>query len=312
MPRSPLPQRHGLDAAWLRTPGDGTWSRLRDHLVERLIHVDPDRVDAMLAEGRFVDESGAVLGPDTPYRGDRIVWFHRDLPVEATVPEPITVLYADERIVVADKPHFLSTIPRGRHVMQSAVVVLRDRLGLPELGAAHRLDRLTAGVLLLTTQRRWRAAYQTVFERRGVTKSYEAIAHDSATGSPAPLAVGEERVVRSHLRKDRGVWQAYEVADAEPNAETAVRLLDRRAGRLRYDLRPHTGKTHQLRIHLLGLGTPIVDDPLYPEVRDVAVDDFSAPLQLLARTLSFTDPVDGTARHYTSERALAAWPEGGR
>ena len=301
MPRSPLPQRHGLDAAWVRTPREVDWVLMRDHLVDRLPADGTDRVDEMIVEGRFVDERGAAITAATPYVPHVLVWFHRDLPVETVVQDSVPVLYRDERIVVVDKPHFLSTIPRGQHVMQSVVVRMRDELGLPGLSPAHRLDRLTAGVLMLTTEQRWRAPYQQLFERRHVTKEYEAIA------PIGPLRVGEARVVRSHIRKDRGVLQAYEDPDAAPNAETLVELVASRGQLGRYRLTPHTGRTHQLRVHLNSLGVPILDDPFYPDLVDVPLGDHTRPLQLLARRLAFADPIDDTERVITSARELTHW-----
>ena len=197
------------------------------------------------------------------------------------------MVHRDERLVVVDKPAFLSSIPRGRHVMQSVVVRLRSELGLPELSPLHRLDRVTSGLLMLATEARWRGPYQTLFERRAVHKTYWALAplRDDLT---FPV------VVRNHIRKERGSWQAVVVDGAPVNAETHIELESAVDGLGVYRLTPRTGRTHQLRLHMVGLGIPIVDDPLYPVVLDVEVDDFSRPLQLLAGELAFTDPVDGT------------------
>ena len=275
-----------------------SWPTLRSFLRERLA-ADAD-VEGMLAEGRFVRADGTAITGDEPCAPNQFLWFHRDLRDEPVVPFDFEVLYRDERIIVVDKPHFLSTIPRGRHVLQSVVVRARDRFALPELGAAHRLDRLTAGVLVLTTEQRWRAAYQTMFEHRSVAKSYLALA-------PVRTRLGLPATVVSHIRKRRGHLQAEEVPGADPNARTLVELAETRGDYGRYLLTPLTGKTHQLRVHLNSLGIPIVGDPLYPEVIDVELDDFRTALQLVARTLQFTDPVDGSPRHFES-RVPLEWP----
>ena len=268
----------------------GAWLR------ERL----PEQVDvpAMLAGERFVDEDGRPVRDDDPYRPHRFVFFHRDLREEPEVPGTIHVVHRDERLVVVDKPPFLSSIPRGRHVMQSVVVRLRAELGLPELSPLHRLDRVTSGLLMLATERRWRGPYQSAFERRAVRKTYRALA-------PVRADLELPVEVRNHIRKERGVWQAEVVPGAPVNAETRVELESVRDDGLGvYRLSPRTGQTHQLRLHLLGLGIPIVDDPLYPVVRDVEVDDFRRPLQLLAAEVAFTDPVDGQEREFRSVRTL--------
>jgi tRNA pseudouridine32 synthase/23S rRNA pseudouridine746 synthase len=267
----------------------GAW--LRHRLP---VHVD---VPGMLAQERFVDEDGRPVVDDEPYAPHRLVWFHRDLRDEPVVPGEIHVVHRDERLVVVDKPPFLSTIPRGGHVMQSVVVRLRAELDLPELSPLHRLDRVTSGLLMLATEQRWRGAYQTAFERRAVDKTYRAL---------APLRADLELpvVVRNHIRKERGSWCAEVVPDAPVNAETLVELEREVEGLGVYRLTPRTGRTHQLRLHLLGLGIPIVDDPLYPVVLDVAVDDFRRPLQLLAAEVAFADPVDGQQRRFRSVRSL--------
>lgn len=264
-----------------------------------LRHKLPPVVDVaqMLADERFVRDDLRPVHEDDPYAPHTFVWFHRDLRVEAEVPGELRLLHRDDRIVVVDKPAFLSTIPRGRHVQQSVVVRLRDELGLPELSPMHRLDRVTSGVLMLATERRWRSPYQVMFEQRLVSKTYRALA-------PWSDALATPITVRNHLRKQRGVLQAEVVPDAPVNAETLIEVESRDGDLAVYRLTPLTGQTHQLRVHLWGLGVPIVDDPLYPVVCDVSVDDFSRPLQLLASELAFTDPIDGSARRFVSGRSF--------
>ncbi|WP_263119076.1 pseudouridine synthase [Cellulomonas fimi] len=306
-PRSPLPPRHGLSAAWLRTPDRDRahpertpWPTMAAWLRDRL----PEQVDVagMLADGRFVAEDGGAVRGDDPFRPHLFVFFHRDLREEPPVPGQLHLVHRDERLVVVDKPPFLSSIPRGRHVLQSVVVRLRAELGLPELSPLHRLDRVTSGLLMLATERRWRGAYQSAFEHRAVAKTYWAL---------APIRAGLEFpvTVRNHLHKERGDWQAYEVPGAPVNAETLIELESEVDGHGVYRLAPRTGRTHQLRLHLHGLGIPIVGDPLYPRVRDVPVDDFRTPLQLLAGELSFVDPVDGSPRRFRSVRRLPIPPQ---
>ncbi|MGJ6979199.1 pseudouridine synthase [Aestuariimicrobium soli] len=274
---------------------------MREFLVERIPKVSPERIDEMFAEGRWCDEQGHPYPAHQPYEPHRFVWFHRDLPDEVKVPFEVGVVAEDERIMVVDKPHFLASIPRGQHIQQSVVVRLRRQFDLPELGPAHRLDRATAGLLLLVKHREHRGAYQQVFARREVGKRYLAVAeHRPELTFPAE--------VTSHIVKDVGTVQAYELPDREPNAHTTVELVTHHDGLAGYRVTPHTGRTHQIRLHLLRLGIPIVNDPLYPEVTTTDLGDFSRPLQLLSSELWFTDPVTGEPRHYRSRRELSCWP----
>jgi tRNA pseudouridine32 synthase / 23S rRNA pseudouridine746 synthase len=300
-PPSPLPQRHGLDAARLRLPEDGAWATVRDHLVARLPRVDPARIDTMLREELIVGADGPIA-LDAPYAPGTYVWFHRDLPVETPVPFDVAVVHRDDDIVVADKPHFLATIPRGRHIVETALVRLRRRLDLPALVPAHRLDRATAGLVLFVVRPELRGKYQTMFRDRLVHKEYEALApHDPGLDLPT--------TVRSRIVKERGVIAAEEV-DGEPNAETRVELLEHRDGVGRYRLLPITGRTHQLRLHMSRLGVPILGDDFYPVLRERPLDDFTHPLRLLAKVLAFTDPVSGASRRFESALRLAAPPPG--
>ncbi len=257
-------------------------------------------IDGMLEAGRIVDAAGRAVPRDMAYVPGMSVWFHRDLPDEERVPFPIDVIYRDEHLVVADKPHFLATTPRGSHVAETALARLRRQLDIPALGAAHRLDRLTAGLVMFTVRPEERGAYQSLFRDRRVAKEYEAVA-------PYDPALPLPRTVRSRIVKERGVLAAQEV-EGEPNAVSRIELVEHRDGRARYRLTPGTGQTHQLRVHMSALGVPILGDPLYPVVTaPVAPGDFRRPLQLLARVLEFTDPVTGRQHRFVSPRVLRAW-----
>jgi tRNA pseudouridine32 synthase/23S rRNA pseudouridine746 synthase len=249
----------------------GGW--LRDHVDAR---VD---VTGLLAAGRFVYADAAPVLAADAYRPHTFVWFHRDLREEPVVPGELTVVHRDERLVVR----------------------LRDELGLPELTPMHRLDRVTSGLVLCATERRWRAAYQAMFADGTVTKTYRALA-------PWRADLTTPRTVRDHVAPVPRTGRARVVPGAPVNAETRVELEERRGDLAVYRLSPTTGRTHQLRLHLLGLGAPIVDDPLYPVDLEVDVDDFSRPLQLLAAELDFVDPVDGAVRRFASPRRLPLRP----
>jgi tRNA pseudouridine32 synthase / 23S rRNA pseudouridine746 synthase len=282
---APLPPRDGLGPARLRVRGGALG-------VELLTRFGPD-VAAKASAGEVVDQHGAVLDPATVLPAGASVYLYRDLRDEVPVPFDIPVLHRDEDIVVVDKPHFLATMPRGRHIAQTALVRLRRELDLPELSPAHRLDRLTAGVLLFTTRREVRGAYQTLFARAAVNKTYVARA-------PVNPDVALPRVVRSRIIKRRGHLQAVE-EPGEPNAETLVELLSPDG---LYRLTPRSGRTHQLRVHMASLGIAIDADPLYPKVIHVADGDFSAPLQLLAQRIEFDDPLTRARRSFVSPRRL--------
>ncbi|MDG5485878.1 pseudouridine synthase [Mycolicibacterium gadium] len=276
--------RDGLGPARVRLRGGSVLVELASRFGEGAA--------AKVLAGEVVCADGSVVGVGTVLPPGAFVYLYRELREEIPVPFDMPILYRDEDIVVVDKPHFLATMPRGRHVAQTALVRLRRELDMPELSPAHRLDRLTAGLLLFTVRREVRGAYQTMFARGLVRKTYLARA-DVDPSIEFPLTL------RSRIIKRRGVLQAME-EPGESNAETLVEHL---GGGL-YRLTPRTGRTHQLRVHMASLGLPITGDPWYPEVVDVAPDDFSRPLQLLAHRLEFDDPLCGERRVFVSRRSL--------
>lgn len=317
--RPPLPVRDGLNPTRLVLPHDAAstarYATAVRYLLERFPH-DADRLREKLAAGEVVTGEGVVVDDATPYEPRGFLYLYRDPPTdEPDVPalDELEVLHRDDDLLVVDKPHLVATMPRGRWVTRTVLVHLRATLDLPELVPAHRLDRPTAGVLVLTVRPEVRGAYQTAFQDRAVRKVYEAVAPLPAAGSAleARLDGGATTTVRSRIVKHRGVVRAQEEA-GEPNAESRVTLVarDDARGLGLYRLEPHTGKTHQLRLHMASLGLPLLHDPFWPELREDAPDDPERPLQLLARSLAFVDPFGGEHREFRSRRSLREWPGG--
>ncbi len=276
-------------------PDVATGATVLEYLCARFPQ-DAARLTEKVSGGEVVDAAGVPIDPSTIAGPRADIYLYRDPPVESAVPFSLDVLHRDENLLVVDKPHFLATTPRGAYIARSALVLLRRQFDLPELSPAHRLDRLTAGVLVFTVQRQARRPYQEMFAQRTVTKQYEAIA-------PLSQNVDFPLTVHSRIVKERGVLQAREVP-GEPNAETRIELVDTLGSYGRYRLHPRTGKTHQLRVHLCSLGIPIVGDNFYPSFREVAADDYSDPLRLLARSIEFVDPLSGVVRRFESNRSL--------
>ena len=249
----------------------------------------------------MLDALGQTLGVGAPFQPGRRVFYYRQVDAEPVVPLEEAVLYADDHLVVADKPHFLPVTPGGRHVQQTLLVRLKRRLGLDTLVPLHRLDRETAGVVLFAVQPTERNAYQALFRTHAVTKVYEAVA-------PAnPLLRFPLRRQTRLVRAPQFFRQTEVPGDA--NTDTWIDCIAQDGAFAHYRLTPRTGRQHQLRVHMAALGLPIVNDLFYPEVvhGPAATDDLTRPLQLLARSIAFTDPVTGEARHFESAQQLA-WP----
>lgn len=293
----PPPPRDGVGASSVGLPA-GPWPTWLAFFVARFPHMAPEIWQERLRRGEVLDAQGRPLAPGGAYRPHGVAHYYRSLDDEPRVPFEALVLYRDAHLLVADKPHFLAVTPGGRYLQETLLVRLKRATGLAELQPLHRIDRETAGVVLFGLRREDRAAYHALFSQRAIDKEYEAI---------APLRPGLALPLTRDSRIVRGTpfFRQCEV-DGEPNASTRIALREVSGNWGRYRLAPHTGQRHQLRVHMAALGIPIRDDAFYPEVRhgpDEA-DDYSRPLQLLARAIAFTDPVTGQRRQFESQRAL--------
>jgi tRNA pseudouridine32 synthase/23S rRNA pseudouridine746 synthase len=296
-PRRPdvLPLREGVSPSCVVLPSQGQGSVL-DFLEQRLSGVSRSEWLQRMQAGDVVDEHSAPVLPERPFQGGLRLYYYRHLAHEPDLPFAETVLYQDERILVADKPHFMPVTPSGRYLHNTLLVRLKQRLNLPELSPVHRIDRDTAGLVLFSVQQRTRGSYQALFRDRAITKHYEAVA-PWREGTVLP------REHASRLEESPQFFRMHEVP-GEPNTRTRIELLQTANGWARLRLEPITGKRHQLRVHLAALGLPLRNDPFYPVVNDPPEGDYSRPLQLLARSLAFTDPLTGEARRFESTRQL--------
>ncbi|HEY6772504.1 MAG TPA: pseudouridine synthase [Oxalicibacterium sp.] len=277
----------------------GPWRTMVEFFAQRFPAVGHDDWVARMQRGEVLDAQGNPLQPHEPYRPLHRVFYYRTLASEPHIPFEIEVLYRDAHLVVADKPHFLPVTPAGRYVQETLLVRLKRLLGIDTLTPMHRIDRDTAGLVLFTVQPSHRNLYQTLFRDRSVEKRYEAIA-------PFRDELVLPCVRRSRLIESKTFMQMTE-AQGEPNAETRIALLERHDNLARYALEPVTGQKHQLRAHMAALGIPIVNDRIYPHLYpdEGANQDYTQPLQLLAKSVRFTDPVTGEMRAFESRRTLS-------
>ncbi len=292
------PTRHGVSASCLVLP-EGVWASVFEFLVARFAHIEPSVWQQRFAKGLVLNQQGLALRADAPYTAGHKVFYYRELPDEPALPAREQVLFQDAHMVVVDKPHFMPVTPAGRYVQRSLLVRLKQRLGIDTLSPMHRIDRETAGLVLFSINPDERDAYHAMFRSRAVHKVYEAVAR---VRSDVSMPITRT----SRIASDVQFFKSCEVA-GEPNSKTHVALIKQEGALGLYRLTPVTGQRHQLRVHMNALGLPIVGDQFYPQVLHGPhqEDDHSQALQLLAKSVSFIDPITGEPRSFVSQQSLS-------
>jgi tRNA pseudouridine32 synthase / 23S rRNA pseudouridine746 synthase len=297
-----LPTKNGVGPSVVGLPKDdqSQWHTITDFLVERFPAIPRGTWLQRMADGDVEDEFGIPVTPERPYQGHIRVYYYRDLEIEPRIPFDEVILHQDEHLIVVDKPHFLPVTPSGKYLQETVLVRLKRKLGLDDLVPIHRIDRDTAGLVLFSVQPATRDAYQALFRDRAVHKTYEAIA-------PWRSELTFPLTRHSRIVEGEGFMTQTEVEatpDAPLNALTHIELLEVKGNLARYQLCPVTGKRHQLRVHMHALGIPILGDGIYPVLTPEGRIDFDNPLQLLAKSIEWVDPISKEVRRFESQQAL--------
>lgn len=294
---NPPPAREGLCPSCVVVPA-GSWATALDFFGWRFDKVALSDWMERFATGDVVDESGAAVRADSPLTTGQRLYYFRGVPQEPHIPFYERILYQDADLVVVDKPHFLPVIPSGKYVHETVLVRLGHTLNCDTLAPIHRIDRDTAGIVLFSRNPATRNAYHRLFREHVVTKTYHAIARWNPH-LPWPITRHTRIAEGSHFMQQAEV-------DGPPNARTTIRPLLHGDALALYELQPVNGQRHQLRVHMNALGLPILGDGIYPLLTPEGSQDFAHPLQLLAQSIAFTDPLSGTPRRFASTLQLSA------
>lgn len=296
-----IPSKNGISPSQVYLP-KGSWKTIEDFLSERFPIFTREDWKKRITKGEILDANGHPVSSCQSYTPYQKLYYYRYLPHEMPIPFNETILYQDDWLVVADKPHFLPVTPSGKYVSETLLVRLKKRLGIETLTPIHRIDRETAGLVLFSVKPEGRDLYQRLFRENYVSKHYEAIA-----------AYREDLVfpMRCLCRLEESQsFMKMCVAPGKPNSETEINLLSKNDNYAHYQLKPVTGRKHQLRVQMCSLGIPLLNDRIYPVhlpealTEEMQAEEFRYPLQLVAKTITFTDPVSSKTHHFESRHSL--------
>jgi tRNA pseudouridine32 synthase / 23S rRNA pseudouridine746 synthase len=290
----------GVSASRVYLPADQTHPNLLQFFIEQFPHIPGDEWEQRFTEGLILDQDGQALSANSPYLPNTHLLYFRRLAREPEIPLEEHILYQDDHILVADKPHFLPVTPSGLYLHQTLLNRLKKKTGIQTLSPIHRIDRDTAGLVIFSVNPNERAQYQNLFRDRAVNKVYEAIApYSEELEKQLPMTY------QSRLQESEHFLQMQEV-EGEPNSDTFIELIETNMPWAKYRLTPGSGKKHQLRCHLNALNIPIKNDQIYPILTPYQEYDldFSKPLQLLAKEIAFIDPLNGAKRVFLSPQEL--------
>ncbi len=278
------PMRDGVTASTVFLPEQTRFASVFAYFIHHFSHISVEEWQQRFLQGLVFDTSGTALSQDTPYLAKQHIYYYRALPYEVEVPFEHRILFENSHFLLVDKPHFLTVSPTGKYVKQTLLTRLKSHSNNPDLTPIHRLDRETAGLILISKQAATRGLYQQLFAKQMVKKTYHAIApYHSNLDFPLRFS--------AHLKKGTPFY-TMQMTEGDSNSVTDISILEYGKKWAKYELKPLTGKQHQLRVHMNALGLPLKNDRFYPQVQHLADDNFNKPLQLLAKKIEFIDPIN--------------------
>lgn len=286
----------GASVVYLPDTG-APYPTLVDFLANRFPQISEETWIKRIIEKKVTSEDSEPVTLDTPYMPNQRLFYFREVVEEPEIPFKEQVVFSNEHFMVVCKPHFLPITPTGPYVQECLLNRLKKQTGNPELTPINRIDRETAGLVLISSKKSSRGLYQQLFMHHQVRKIYEAVTR-------APEVFEKiDQVIENRLARGEP-WFRMRISKGLANSRTQLRLAECDGKFARFHLQPVTGKKHQLRIHLSSIGLPIINDRLYPELGSILDDNFNKPLQLLSRQVEFQDPVTKKKMVFTSPRQL--------
>ena len=273
-------------------------SSVLEYLIMQFPNIKPQLWQQRMAEGKVHWHNGSLITADSPFKAQQRVYYYREVEKEPIIPFAEKIIFQDEHILVAHKPHFLPVTPGGIYINECLQNRLRDKTGLADLQAVHRLDRVTAGLVLFSVNPATRHIYHDLFVTQSINKTYQGIACINPKEDSIKQIVGKQWEIKNRIVKSQPRF-LMKTVEGEANSHSIIRCLQQSDDKALFELKPVSGKTHQLRLHMQGLGWPLLNDKYYPELQTESADDYSRPLQLLAKELSFIDPVTRELRVFS-------------
>jgi tRNA pseudouridine32 synthase / 23S rRNA pseudouridine746 synthase len=271
-----------------------------EFLCSRFPKISPSVWQKRIESANILYEDGKPAEMrDIAIAGSKI-FYYREVETETIIPFKEKILYRDDHFIAIDKPHFLPVIPAGKFVNETLLSRVKKSTGLNDIVAVNRLDRETAGIVLLSINSKSRDAYYNLFRSRLVNKVYKAISNEHPEEKETRWKI-ENRLVQGEP------WfrmKCSEEKNIKVNAITAITLDKRDNGLCYFTLHPETGQKHQLRMHMSLIGYPVLNDRFYPVLFPEEADDYTKPLKLLSEKISFMDPVTDKLMEFRSEQKL--------